>query len=242
MIIDAHAHVDEVKAFGWYDPPEKLIRFMDRYGIDRAVILTYADEPGPEGALQRLLGYMRRYPKRFIPFLRMDPRYDVAQRILQDAVEQHGVKGLKLHPISNVCTPFSPLTVELIRLAGRLGVPTLFHSGDVALSLPWQIGRAAQLCPDAVIIMGHMGGFLHAEEAIRVAERHPNIILETSAMPYPHLIKEAVRRLGAERVVFGSDQPAAHPQVELKKIDVAGLTEQEKQLVLGENIARLLRL
>ena len=42
-----------------------------------------------------------------------------------------------------------------------------------------------------------MGGYFHVDEAIEVAERHPNLVLETSAMPYPAKIREAVERLGA---------------------------------------------
>ena len=37
-----------------------------------------------------------------------------------------------------------------------------------------------------------MGGYFHVDEALDVAEQHPNIVLETSAMPYPDKIAEAV--------------------------------------------------
>ena len=36
-IIDAHTHVDESEALGWYDPPEKLIGLLDEAGISQAV-------------------------------------------------------------------------------------------------------------------------------------------------------------------------------------------------------------
>ena len=44
------------------------------------------------------------------------------------------------------------------------------------------IARAAEACPEATIILGHMGGYFHVEEAIDAAERHPNLVLETSAI------------------------------------------------------------
>ncbi len=45
QIIDSHTHVDEYEAFGWYDPPEAMIELLDEAGIEKAVVMTYADAP-----------------------------------------------------------------------------------------------------------------------------------------------------------------------------------------------------
>jgi hypothetical protein len=37
--------VDEYEAFGWFDPPEAMIKLMDEAGIENAVVMTYADAP-----------------------------------------------------------------------------------------------------------------------------------------------------------------------------------------------------
>jgi hypothetical protein len=91
-----------------------------------------------------------------------------------------------------------------------------------------------------VVILGHMGGYFHVDEAIEVAEQHPNIVLETSATPYPEKIREAVERIGAERVVFGSDGPVSSPVLERQKVMIAGLSPADTALVLGGNAARLM--
>jgi uncharacterized protein len=49
-----------------------------------------------------------------------------------------------------------------------------------------------------------------------------------------------VARLGASRVVFGSDLPGACLATNLGKVYGAGLSESEAELVLGGNMARLL--
>jgi predicted TIM-barrel fold metal-dependent hydrolase len=108
------------------------------------------------------------------------------------------------------------------------------------MTTPLSIEPAAAACPDSVVILGHMGGYFHVDEAIEVAERQSNIVLETSAMPYPAKIKEAVERIGAERVVFGSDGPVSSPVLEREKVVIAGLSPEETALVLGGNAARLL--
>lgn len=241
-VIDAHAHVDEVEAFGWHDTPEKLVRLMDGAGIQRAIVTTYADEPGPEDGVERLQAYVEAHPDRFVGFPRMDPRWG------QDAIDtferlviEEGMRGLKLHPVSNLSNPFADFTVEMLDKAAELDVPVLLHSGDRIMCLPHQIGEAAART-DATLVMGHVGGFFNAREAIDVAATHENVVLETSAFPYPRIIQDAVDRLGADRVMYGSDQPAANPHVELSKIEVLDLTAAQRRQILHGTIADLLDL
>ena len=59
-------------------------------------------------------------------------------------------------------------------------------------------------------------------------------------MPYPAKIREAVERVGAERVLYASDGPACSPRLEVEKVRLAGLEPDDERLVLGENAARLL--
>ena len=66
-------------------------------------------------------------------------------------------------------------TIALIREAGELGVPTLFHC-DEPLTTPLAIEPAAAARPDSMVILGHMGGYFHADEAIEAAERQPNML------------------------------------------------------------------
>jgi uncharacterized protein len=118
----------------------------------------------------------------------------------------------------------------------------LFPSGDEEFSLPLQIASAAEKVPDAKIIMGHMGGYFHTGDAILSAEKFENVYLETSAMPYPAVIKEAVNKIGARRILFASDGPGCPPDLELRKIRLAELGAAEEKLILSENIKSILGL
>jgi predicted TIM-barrel fold metal-dependent hydrolase len=244
MIIDSHTHVDESPVLGWSDPPEVIVRLLDEAQISRAVIMTYRDAPGPE---ERVLEYVaeavQKYPDRLIAYARMNPRYgDEAVELFDRAIRDYKMKGLKLHPVGYVMHPTSEQTLNLIRHAAELNVPTLFHCGDEEFTMPLQIAEAASMVPEAQIILGHMGGYFHVKDAIRVAKRHPNLILETSAMPYPKLIKEAVDALGAERILFASDGPGCDPSIEVEKVRRAGLTSEQEALIFSGNTERLLGL
>ena len=240
-VIDSHAHVDEYEAFGWFDPPEVLVELLDEAGIERAVVMTYADAPvlKPD-ALRYLHDACKKYPGRLIPYARINPHAGNAADLLEDAIVDLGMKGLKIHGESVTAAAHHPSVVRLVKKAAAFDAPVLFHSGDESLSLPWQFAALAEEAPEAKIILAHMGGYHHTEDAIALCERYENLLLDTSACPYPHRISEAIERLGAHRVLFGSDGPGCNPALELRKIERLGLPENERRLVLHDNIASLL--
>lgn len=238
MIIDSHTHVDRV---GWYDPPETIIGLMDEAGVDKSIIMTYRDAPDSEGAIEYIAEAVQKYPDRLIGYARINPRRgEKAHRLFEKAINEYGFKGLKLHPVGNLCHPGRQETLDIIRLAARYRAPVLFHCGDEELTLPLQIAEAAEACPEATIILGHCGGYFHTKDALRVAERYANIVLETSAMPYPQVIKEAVDRVGASRVLYASDGPGCDPTIEVHKVKLAGLTAQEQEALFYTNIKQIL--
>lgn len=244
MIIDMHMHIEDAEALGWKMSAADCVRAMDEAGVDKAVVMTLTDLPGlnPRG-LELIAEACQGHPDRLYGFVRLNPAHlHQAKQLLATAITELGFKGLKLHPVSSLQHPGGAATIDLIQQAGELGVPTLFHCGDEPMSTPLSIAPAAAACPDSVIVLGHMGGYFHVEEAIDVAEQYPNIILETSAMPYPEKIRLAVNRIGAERVVFGSDGPVSSPVLERQKIVIAELGDEATRLVMGGNAQLLLGL
>jgi predicted TIM-barrel fold metal-dependent hydrolase len=237
MIIDSHTHVQRTSGF-WDSPPERIISLMDDAGISMSVIMTYSDSASLVDYIHQSV---QKYPDRLIAYARLDPSGgEESCRVLKHAITNLGFKGLKLHPVGNLVHPSADSSLELIRTAAGLNVPTLFHCGDEELTLPLQIASAAEKCPEAEIILGHMGGYFHVEDAILAAEKFSNIYLETSAMPYPERIAEAVKRIGADRVLFASDGPGCPPDLELKKVKLAVLSPSDEEKVLGGNIMRIL--
>lgn len=242
MIIDAHMHVDDVAALGWKLDADFCIRRMDEAGIDAAVVMTITDWPEVNAdSIEFIAEACAAHPGRLYGFARIHPWYgDEAIVALRRAITLHGFKGLKLHPVTTIAHPAGAETLRLIRTAAEFGAPTLFHCGDEPLTTPLAVAHGAEECPEATIILGHMGGYFHVDEAIDVAERLPNVVLETSAMPYPKKVREAVARVGAERVLYASDGPACSPSLEIAKVRLAGLAPEAERAVLGENARRIL--
>jgi predicted TIM-barrel fold metal-dependent hydrolase len=241
VIVDAHLHVDDIPALGWKLDASECIRRMDEAGIERGVVMTIVDAPevNPD-ALELVAEACARHPGRLDAFARIHPWYGDASVALLERAFGLGFKGLKLHPVSTLAHPSGEDTLRLIGVAAAHGAPTLFHCGDEPMATPLAVARAAEACPDARVILGHMGGYFHVDEALDVAEQYPNLVLETSAMPYPDKIREAVERIGVERVVFGSDGPMSSPALERQKVAIAELGDIAAAAVMGGNAARLL--
>jgi predicted TIM-barrel fold metal-dependent hydrolase len=241
VILDAHMHVDDIPALGWKMEASLCVQRMDEAGIDRGVVMTIVDAPevNPE-AIELVAEACAAHPDRLWAYARIHPWYgDEAVALLERAFTL-GFRGLKLHPVSTIAHPSGEDTLRLIRIAAAHRAPTLFHCGDEPLATPLAVAAAAEACPEATIVLGHMGGYFHVDEAIEAAERFGNLVLETSAMPYPAKVREAVERVGPERVWYGSDGPVCSPRIEVAKVRLAGLEADAERLVLGENALRVL--
>jgi hypothetical protein len=241
MIIDSHAHVDEVLAWDWMDPPEVLLPLMDEAGIDQAVIMTYRDATGPgDPSTLYIQEAVNRYPDRLIGYIRIDPNAPGAIEALDQALGDFNMKGVKLHPVSYVGFPYGEATLRVMQRAAEYNAPVLFHTGDEALALPEEVAEAARMCPQARVIMAHMGGYYHYEAVLQAARELPNLLMDTSAIPYPWMIRKAVELIGAQRVLFASDGPGCLPALEVEKVRLAGLNLEDEILVFAGNIQSIL--
>lgn len=245
MIIDFHAHIGK-GIHGSHDllqsglTAEMVVGPAREAGIDRSVVFPVTYRATDYGAANReIVQAVEQYPDELIGFARtvVGP---TGLRDVREAAADLGLKGLKLHHSLDSFDLGGPEVLEVVRLAGELGMPVLFHSiGAVA-----ELGELAQRCPSTDIVFGHMGGLWDwraARACIELAEALPNVWLETSALLVSFVLAEAGRRVPA-RVLFGSDAPALHPKVELTKILVADIDESVRRRILGENAAELLAL
>jgi predicted TIM-barrel fold metal-dependent hydrolase len=92
-------------------------------------------------------------------------------------------------------------------------------------------------------VIAHSAGFEGHQEAIVAGRHQDNLYFDTASNGYPDITTNVVRALSAERVVYGSDHPTLPFGFELGKIvKYAGLNSDQLDLILGKNLARLLRI
>ena len=174
-----------------------------------------------------------------------------AEEVFQRYI-QKGARLLKIHAPADGRTLSSAYYQKLLGHAENQGLPVIIHTGEICNPYLYknpQLGRVQGFEPwfkkyvNLRFILAHMN-FHEPEPAIQLAEKYPNLYLETSWQP-SEIIAEAVRRIGAERVLYGSDWPLLGNNISLslERIqtcqDQKMITAQQAKLVLGQNALKL---
>jgi uncharacterized protein len=239
MIIDCHCHAGRGDGLtGPWDTNASLDKYLPRAlraGIDRTVLLAafHSDYSMANREVARIVASR---PDRFYGFAFVHPERDRGRvaAIVEEAVTRYGFVGIKVHRHD------SPITREVCEVARRFSLPVMY---DVTGEIP-SIELLAEEYSDVPFIIPHMGSFADDWRAqlalIDHLARHPNVYTDTSGVRRFDLLDQAVRRAGAEKILFGSDGPWLHPGVELAKVKALGLSPAEERMVLGENFLRLI--
>ncbi|GAB4245852.1 MAG: amidohydrolase family protein [Thermoleophilia bacterium] len=228
MIFDAHMHLGEFPLFGVGLDEDGLYGLMEDCGLDKVVVFH------PDNAL---VASVLDEARGVYGLVWSNPRQPGFLQEARELLADSRFRGVKLHPLLDGYHPNDPSVHPLMDLLAETGRPCLVHTGHPIFSLPWSVEELAAAKPDTKVIFGHMGhgNIIYINAAIDAAVRRSNIYLETSGMPMHAKIREAVERVGAERVLYGSDAPFHHPDVEMLKVRLSGLSVEDIDRVLGAN-------
>ena len=176
MLIDIHVHVHRVRTTvgsdgKGYPLPEELIAMMDEAGIDMAVIMS---RMSPDCAIcyvppEEVLEMCALYPRRFIPYCNIDPRFqdnrpDADLRPMFQYWKDAGCKGVGEY-VPNL--PFDdPMNLNVFKQVEEVGLPLTFHVAPAVggyygcydeLGLP-RLEKVLKACP-RLTFLGHSQPF-----------------------------------------------------------------------------------
>jgi len=273
VVIDFHTHVTAEGGLAAGDlrmdaDVKSLICGMDRAGIQTAVlapVVAFASDlfqPACIGTNEYVASQERAQPGRFVAFGTISGTGGSHMLALESDIRRLGLRGVKVHPILQGVHVNDPALDPLYEICEDLGIPVLIHSGGqpgptrLGFARPILFDDVAAKHPRLAIVMAHAGGgmglmnHLH-DEALEVASKNANIFLGTS-WTTDWVIKEALARVGPERLLFESDFPFIDPGSALGKLlaTLAGigliyprlLREGDIDLIVGGNARRLLKL
>ena len=250
------------------DAPRKV--FGEPARIDKAIVFPSLGLTVPTSRLSfdeqhaYVVESVARYPDRFIGGIVMHPRLwnDQVAGTVRRMVREQGFRMIYLNPSLHkfwlpINTPSEgegsrKLLYPIFEAARELGIPVIIHTGEQPYALPATVDFVAGAFPDVNILIAHLGtqGEMLTVEALLVADRRPNVYLETS-WAMPHMLIEAVHEAGADRLIFGSNCPPLEPTQQIMNIEEAmtfdppigmGASVDDTRKVLGGNLARLLGL
>jgi predicted TIM-barrel fold metal-dependent hydrolase len=238
MILDYETYWRENGAYGNLD---MLVKLFDEVSKDYRAVIFPPATIYPKN--REMFKALRAYPasSRFIACAFINPTIKTALQELDIAIRKYCYKGLKLMPRIHRYNVDSLLLDPIIEKAREFRIPVTIHSSDEG-GYPWQIEKLAERFPDIPIIMDHAGYRSYQIEAIEAAKRRGNLYLGTSLITEPRSIERMVSEVGADRVVFGSNADTGIPRIGVLVFEYTRLSQMEKDLILGKNLARLLNL
>jgi uncharacterized protein len=107
-------------------------------------------------------------------------------------------------------------------------------------STPLDVAELARRHPSTQIICGHTGG--NWELGIRAVRGAPNVMLDSAGSdPTAGFVEMAVREVGADRILYGSDIGGRSFASQLAKVMGANVNEEARSRIFGGNLRQLLK-
>lgn len=260
MIIDAHAHifpdmishkaVEGIHEFynmnmeckGTVDD---LIEEGGKAGVDRYIVQSVATVPKQVTSINNFIAKcVKKYPDKLVGFAAMHPDFEGNIEDELDRVTKLGLRGVKLHSDFQKFCIDDEKAFPIYKVCEERGLPILFHVGDSRYdySSPERLFNIVKKFPKLVVIGAHFAGWSMWDRGAELFN-HSGIYTDCSSSLYamkPEHAVELIRKIGVHRVMWGTDYPMWSAKEELERFNRLPLTDRERELVLSENVRRLL--
>ena len=249
MIWDLHCHLSGVAGRTPDELIAKVIEYADRHGIERLVFFMgfpWSQDPSPDDFRRQndqVIQALSHWHHRAFGFAYLNPKHEEESlKELDRCVKDGPLVGVKLW----VAVRANDKRLDsIIRRAAELKAVIFQHTwlktaGNLpGETSPMDLAELAARHPETNLICGHTGG--DWERGIRAIRASKNVLIDTSGSdPTAGLVEMAVRELGAERIIYGSDVGGRSFASQLGKVMSADIPEADRRLILGGNLQRLL--
>lgn len=247
MIFDADTHMSPYHNFDLSIGVEKWEENMKAAGVDKALAWLLPQGVNDVSESNRYLYEHSRKNSRIVPFgwANVKEGLEKALKDAEQCILEYGFKGVKLNGAQNEYYIDGPEAMAVCKRIASLGGIIAFHIGadEPDFTDPKRAAKVAKECPETTILMVHMGGAGtpdRSDEVIAIAKENPNMYLIGSAIDVSK-VANAIRELGPERVLFGSDLPFADTGEVLKSYYkmLEEFDDRTKELVLYGNAKRI---
>ena len=248
-IWDLHTHFPSIGGPTPELRAEKLLRVADRMGIERLCLYMgypMVADPTPEkfrAQNDQVLSVLPKWPDRLLGFVYLNPKHlDESLAELDRCVKDGPMVGVKLW-IAQHCN--SDEVDAIVQRAHELQALVFQHTwfkvmgNEPGESTPLDLAELARRHREIPLVCGHTGG--DWEQGIRAIAPLKNTYADLAGSdPVAGYTEMAVRELGTERVLYGSDAGGRSFASQLAKVYGADIPEDAKRRIFAENLIGLL--
>jgi predicted TIM-barrel fold metal-dependent hydrolase len=253
LIFDAHLHCPAESGELWQWHPvtrtfEEFVAYLDRTGVGRGIINSQRCQHNGTPAEfiagnREVARYVEKYKGRFLGACVVNPLFiDEALKEMETCRKQFGF--VWVGELCNYMKPSYQYTIKdfelLVKQTVQLGMVL-----DVHTELE-EMEHIARSYPQATIVFPHFGDdheYDHIFKRIDLVAQNPNCYLDTSGYGHDRMgmLEYAVKNIGADRVLFGSDFSINDPGTVIARVHNAFLTEEQKRKILSGTVQQLLK-
>ncbi|HEX3869668.1 MAG TPA: amidohydrolase family protein [Pirellulales bacterium] len=250
MIWDLHCHLNGIDGRTPEERMAKLVEVADRMGIERVCVYMgypFTHNPTPERLREEndmVLRALEHWHDRAFGFVYVSGEHVEASLAELDRCVRDGpMVGVKLW-VARHCNEadIDPIIRRAIELKAVIFQHTWIKTGldnFPGESTPMDLAAMARRFPDYPFICGHTGGTW--EIGIRAVRPLKNVSVDLAGSdPTAGFTEMAVRELGADRVIYGSDAAGRSFASQLAKVHGARIDDGAKRLIFRDNLRNLL--
>ena len=230
----------------------KGARGLDLRASAALVMAPRGDLPGTRRGNDAVIALGRRSKGRFYPVCSVHPLDGDDALAEVDRVASAGARGLKLHPNTQQFDVADPSVQAVVARAAEHDLPVLFDAySPFDASQPGKFVLLAMAVPDAKLILAHAHGprfpdLLVYEILARYDWWRRNVWIDLSATgpllsggPFAAQFEWVLRKVGIDRLLFGSDYPLCELREAVEAIARFGFSARELRRIFHTNAATL---
>ena len=245
-LIDSHAHLGPMPAAYMSMDADGLVAEQRRLGIEASIVssfeaLQWSLARGNEDVVRAA----EKHPSIYVSVVLNPRQMGDSERLVQRFGGHPKVLGIKIHPVKHGYDLDMQMVGELLEMARPCGLPVLSHCEMEAPVSGTALRRRAVQFPDMTFIVAHWG-IAGRGPGERIAEildgsAPPNLFVDMASRRTAEygFFEYAVRTIGADRILWGSDATVIEPAAMLGVLQMADLTDAERRQIAYANALRV---
>ena len=227
--------------------PDGMAELMDRIGIDRAAIMSWAGplSGDPDTGNRIVARAVERFPRHFAGVLTLRPEVQSEAEMQEAIAYYHGkLRWPGLKPFPRQTMDFDDPGFEMwFRYADRNRLTMVFDPATPGPPGTPVVEHLATTYPNLILSLDHCGkSWPYARWAVDMCRRFPTVYAQLNyTLVTNGIIEYIVGEIGSKRVLFGTDAPMRDPRPQAAWLAFTRLTEAEKRDIFGGNFQRILR-